>query len=101
MLFDKSYEPVSGTLNDCWERLNNLGFIYVHEDRLVNFRFIESIGKNSVILTDERKPRLSRNRVEEAKKNCCCFCAILYLNSPNAKCRGKAWRDENVHLKDF
>ena len=59
--------------------------------------FIKSIGKNIMILKDERKLRLIRNRVEETKKNCCCFCSILYLNAPN-RITGC---DEDSHLKGF
>lgn len=44
--FDDTEEHVSGTLNEYEERLKDFGFIRIHKSFLVNFRYIESVGKN-------------------------------------------------------
>ena len=71
--FDETEERVSGTLNEYEERLKDVGFIRVHKSYLVNFRFIESIGKTTVTLTDGSTLALSRNRVAETKKKLLVF----------------------------
>lgn len=71
--FDETEERVSGTLNEYEERLKDVGFIRVHKSYLVNFRFIESIGKTTVTLTDGSTLALSRNRVAETKRKLLLF----------------------------
>ena len=66
--FDDTEERVSGTMNEYEERLKSNGFIRIHKSFLVNFRFIESIGKTAVTLTGGSTLALSRNRVAETKK---------------------------------
>ncbi len=74
--FDDTEERVSGTLNEYEERLKNIGFIRIHKSFLVNFRFIESIGKTTVTLTDGTALLLSRNRVAETKRKMMIFSKI-------------------------
>lgn len=59
---------MSGTLNEYEERLKSNGFIRIHKSNLVNFRFIEFVGKTAVTLTDGSTLSLSRNRVAETKR---------------------------------
>lgn len=71
--FDETEERVSGTLNEFEKRLKDVGFIRIHKSFLVNFRFIESIGKTTVTLTDGTALLLSRNRFEETKRKLLIF----------------------------
>ena len=71
--FSETEERVSGTMNEYEERLKNVGFIRIHKSFLVNFRFIESVGKNAVTLTDGTTLLLSRNRVTETKRKLLIF----------------------------
>lgn len=71
--FDDNEERVSGTLNEYEDRLKDVGFIRIHKSFLVNFRFIESVGKIAVILTDGSTLALSRNRVAETKRKLLIF----------------------------
>ncbi|MGN0639534.1 MAG: LytR/AlgR family response regulator transcription factor [Oscillospiraceae bacterium] len=71
--FDETEERVSGTMNEYEERLKSNGFIRIHKSFLVNFRFIESVGKTAVTLTDGSTLSLSRNRVAETKKKLLVF----------------------------
>lgn len=71
--FDDTEERVSGTMNEYEQRLKDVGFIRIHKSFLVNFRFIESIGKNAVTLTDGSTLSLSRNRVSETKRKLLIF----------------------------
>lgn len=71
--FDDTEERVSGTLNEYEERLKDVGFIRIHKSFLVNFRFIESVGKTTVTLTDGSTLVLSRNRVAETKRKMMIF----------------------------
>ena len=82
--FDDTEERVSGTLNDYERRLKNSGFIRVHKSFLVNFRFIESVGK-TVVLTDGKTLPLSRNRIDETKKKLLMF--SRNLGSEFDKCK--------------
>lgn len=70
--FDDTEERVSGTLNEYEKRLKDVGFIRIHKSFLVNFRYVETIGK-SVILTGGKTLPLSRNRIDETKKNLLMF----------------------------
>lgn len=70
--FGDTEERVSGTLNDYERRLKNSGFIRIHKSFLVNFRYIKTIGK-TVVLTDGKTLPLSRNRIDETKKNLLMF----------------------------
>ena len=71
--FDDSEERVSGTMNEYEQRLKDIGFIRIHKSFLVNFRFIEFVGKNAVNLTDGSILALSRNRVAETKRKLLIF----------------------------
>ena len=71
--FDDTEERVSGTMNEYEERLKDVGFIRIHKSFLTNFRFIESIEKTAVILTDGSTLALSRNRVAETKRKLLIF----------------------------
>lgn len=71
--FDDTEERVSGTMKEYEERLKDVGFIRIHKSFLVNFRFIESIGKTAVTLTDGTALLLSRNRVAETKRKMMIF----------------------------
>ena len=71
--FDDTEERVSGTLNEYEKRLKDVGFIRIHKSFLVNFRFIESIGKTTVTLTEGSTLALSRNRVAETKRKLMLF----------------------------
>ncbi len=71
--FDDTEERVSGTMNAYEERLKDVGFIRIHKSFLVNFRFIESVGKTAVTLTGGSTLVLSRNRVAETKRKLLIF----------------------------
>lgn len=71
--FDDNEERVSGTLNEYEERLKSNGFIRIHKSYLLNFRFIEYVGKTTVTLTDGTSLLLSRNRVAETKRKLLIF----------------------------
>jgi DNA-binding LytR/AlgR family response regulator len=60
---------VNGTITDYESQLSSKGFIRVHKSFLVNFRYIYSIEKKDVIMTDKTRIPLSRNRIDEAKTN--------------------------------
>ena len=55
------------------ERLKDVGFIRIHKSFLVNFRFIESVGKTAATLTDGSALALSRNKVAETKRKLLIF----------------------------
>ena len=83
--FDDTEERVSGTMNEYEQRLKSNGFIRIHKSFLVNFRFIESVGKTTVTLTDGSTLALSRNRVVETKRKLLLFSrnkSQLYANNP-------------------
>lgn len=71
--FDENEERVFGTMKEYEERLKDVGFIRIHKSFLVNFRFIESVGKTTVTLTDGTALLLSRNRVDETKRKLLIF----------------------------
>lgn len=71
--FDDSEERVSGTMKEYEKRLKDVGFICIHKSFLVNFRFIEYVGKTTVTLTDGTALLLSRNRVDETKRKLLIF----------------------------
>ena len=71
--FDDNEERMSGTLNENEQRLKDVGFIRIHKSFLVNFRFIESVGKTAATLTDGSTLSLSRNRVAETKRKMMIF----------------------------
>ena len=56
-----------GTLREYEERMGCVGFIRIHKSFLVNFRYIQTIVKNVVILTCGKKLPLSRYRADEAR----------------------------------
>lgn len=78
--FGDSEERVSGTMNEYEKRLKDVGFIRIHKSFLVNFRFIESVGKTTVTLTDGTALLLSRNRVDETKRKLLIFSRNLDTN---------------------
>lgn len=83
--FDDTEERVSGTMNEYEQRLKSNGFIRIHKSFLVNFRFIESVGKTTVTLTDGTALLLSRNRVAETKRKLLLFSrnkSQFYANNP-------------------
>ncbi|MBP1562119.1 MAG: response regulator transcription factor [Oscillospiraceae bacterium] len=71
--FGDTEERVSGTMNEYEARLKNVGFIRIHKSFLVNFRFIEYVGKTTVTLIDGSTLALSRNRVAETKRKLLIF----------------------------
>lgn len=71
--FDDTEERVSGTMNEYEQRLKDVGFIRIHKSFLVNFRFIEYVGKTDVKLTYGSTLSLSRNRVAETKRKLLLF----------------------------
>lgn len=56
-----------GTMCDYEERFKNIGFIRIHKGFLVNFRYISSIEKSSVVLTNGTSLPLSRKKINETK----------------------------------
>ena len=70
-------EQVCGTLKAFECDLNKNGFIRIHKGYLVNFRYIYSIQKNNVILTDGKSLPLSRNRADSAKRKLLEFTSCL------------------------
>ena len=90
--FDDTEERVSGTLNEYEERLKNIGFIRIHKSYLVNFRFIESIGKTAVKLTDGSTLALSRNRVAETKRKLLIFSRNIGTDFSERKVRQTNWQ---------
>ena len=85
--FSETEERVSGTMNEYEERLKNVGFIRIHKSFLVNFRFIESVGKNAVTLTDGTTLLLSRNRVTETKRKLLIFSRNIGVDFSERKVR--------------
>ena len=73
VFFDDAEERVSGTLNEYEERLKDVGFIRIHKSFLVNFRYIDFVGKTTVTLADGTALLLSRNRVAETKRKLMLF----------------------------
>ena len=71
--FDDTEERVSGTMNEYEQRLKDVGFIRIHKSFLVNFRYIDFVGKITVTLTDGTALLLSRNRVAETKSKLMLF----------------------------
>lgn len=59
---------VCGTMKKYDECLKQKGFIRIHKSYLVNFRYINSVEKNDVILICGEKLPLSRNRIYEVRK---------------------------------
>ena len=57
----------SGNLKDIEEQFYTYGFIKVHQSFLVNFRFINYIKRNEVILDNGTALPLSRSRYEKTK----------------------------------
>lgn len=60
-------EVVRRTLNDIEDEYAVYGFIRLHARYLVNYRFIHSIEKNTVVLTNQKQLPLSRSKVKDAK----------------------------------
>lgn len=57
------------TMNELDRKINKFGFIRVHKSFLVNYRFIESIHGNEVVLNNEMKIPLSMKRSKEVRSN--------------------------------
>ena len=57
----------NGNLKDIEELFYTYGFIKIHQSFLVNFRFINYIKRNEVILDDGKMLPLSRSRYEQTK----------------------------------
>lgn len=76
MLCDEE-EQVCGTMKAFESALNKNGFIRIHKGYLVNFRYIYSIQKNNVILTNGKSLPLSRNRADSTKKKLWEFSSCL------------------------
>ncbi len=85
--FDDAEECVSGTMKEYEERLKDAGFIRIHKSYLVNFRFIESVGKTTVTLTDGSALALSRNRVAETKRKLLIFSRNISTDFSERKVR--------------
>lgn len=58
---------ITGTLNDLEKKLGAKGFIRIHKAFLANYRFIFSIGRTDIRLTDGRLLPVSRNRLNDVK----------------------------------
>lgn len=61
-------ERVCGTMQEYEDKFGKNGFLRIHKGYLVNFRFISSIHKLEVRLTDGNVLPLSRNRANDTKK---------------------------------
>lgn len=59
---------VQGTISEYEKRFGDMGFIRIHKSYLVNFKYIASVEKECVYLTDSKKLPLSRNRANDAKR---------------------------------
>lgn len=59
---------IQGTITEYEKRFGDMGFIRIHKSYLVNFKYIASVEKECVYLTDSIKLPLSRNRANEAKR---------------------------------
>lgn len=66
----------NGNLKDIEELFYTYGFIKIHQSFLVNFRFINYIKRNEVILDDGKMLPLSRSRYEQTNPD------ILILDEP-------------------
>ncbi len=55
------------TMDELDRKINEFGFIRVHKSFLVNYRFIDSIYGNEVVLNNEIKIPLSKKRAKEVK----------------------------------
>lgn len=65
--FGDTTEQVMGTMREYEKMLSEKGFIRIHKGFLVNFRNIYSIEQKDVVLDDDQKLPLSRNRISETK----------------------------------
>lgn len=61
-------ESVRESLNDIEKKYMQYGFIRIHSRYLVNYRYIYSIEKNTIVLNDRRQLPLSRSKVNSAKE---------------------------------
>lgn len=59
------------TMDELDQKINEFGFIRVHKSFLVNYRFIDSIYRNEVVLNNEIKIPLSKKRAKEVKNKLC------------------------------
>lgn len=67
------------TMDELDKRINKFGFIRVHKSFLVNYRFIDSIYGNDVILNNEIKIPLSKKRAKEVKNRLCQLAKCDYV----------------------
>lgn len=56
-----------GRISDCEKGLRDYGFVRVHKGYLVNIRYIESFLPDAVVLDNDEKIPVSRNRIEEVR----------------------------------
>ncbi|MCL2071954.1 MAG: LytTR family DNA-binding domain-containing protein [Oscillospiraceae bacterium] len=60
-------EVLRRSLNDIEEEYSSYGFIRIHVRYLVNYRYIYSIEKNTIILNDRKQLPLSRSKIKDVK----------------------------------
>ena len=56
------------SLSETEKALSSYGFIRVHKSFIVNTRFIFSVERNNIILTDNNSLPVSRTKTEEIKQ---------------------------------
>lgn len=61
-------ESLRGSLNHIEKNYSQYGFIRIHSRYLVNYRYIYSIEKNTVVLNDLQQLPMSRSRVKAVKE---------------------------------
>ncbi len=66
--FDGKYKTIRRKLDEIQEQIEDYGFIRIHSRYLVNYRYIFSIEKTTVVMSDNLQLPLSRNRIEYAKE---------------------------------
>ena len=65
---DNTEYRISDSLNSLIEKYGPVGFIRLHKSYIVNFRYIFEFQKGVVILDDNTKLPISKNRMTEIKK---------------------------------
>lgn len=59
---------VRDSMHNIEKMYSNYGFIRVHSRYIVNYRYIYSLGKDEIVLTNNQKIPMSRGRVNDVKQ---------------------------------
>ena len=98
MVCGENEEQICGTMSGYADSLKSKGFTRIHKSYLVNIRYIHSLDKNDVILTNGKKLPLSRKRADNVKKERLDFSRTLDSDREDA-C--KVHRTENPRRSSY